>query len=334
MRRVTDALGNSAQPASEAEFGALDELLSTVAQEYSLRARAEFARLVASSVTHFSESARQFALDEIEISEPVLLHSETLSDDILIKVANERSQAHKLAVTKRASVSAAVSHALVEHGSDDVVASLLKNDRAQIGERTYDKVLKRAENNPAIQTPLVRRDGVPLDILHGLYQQVESRLRGEILAKFNGASAQELERAFKRSRERVTNIYASIPEDMPAAHKRLRSLQMTGQLKPTILPTLLREGAKSRTVFKLTLAQLTDVEYHVVDRALEAGDLDTLALLCRGARIDRDLFTSLAIVLDRSAEGLAGVAKFGELFDSVPVEAAQRAIRFWKVRSV
>ena len=67
---------------------------------------------------------------------------------------------------------------------------------------------------------------------------------------------------------------------------------------------------------------------------MEANDLDTLALLCRGARIDRGLFTSLAIVLDRSAEGLAGVEKFGEIYDSVPVEAAQRAIRFWKVRNV
>lgn len=333
MRQVTDALGDSEQSFSEAEFGALDALLSTVAREYSTRVRAEFAQLVASNATRFSESARQFALDEIEVSEPILLHSKALPDDVLITVAREKSQAHKLAVTKRHNVSAAVSHALVEHGDNDVIRSLLRNDRAQIGEHTYDKVLTRAETDPTIQTPLVRRQGVPLDILHELYQKVEGQLRGDILTKFNGASEYELEQAFKRSRKRITNRYVSSPEDMPAARKKLESLQMSGRLKPTILPTLLREGAESRTLFKLTLAHLTDVEFHVVDRTLEAGDLDTLALLCRGAQIDKELFTSLALGLDRSTEGLAAVTRFGELYDSVPVAAAQRAIRFWKVRN-
>lgn len=333
LRRVTGALSDSAQPGSEAEFRELDKLLSQVAREYAVQVRTEFAQLVASSVTRFCESAEQFAMDDIAVAEPVLRNAGGLSDDILIRVAREKSQAHKLAVTKRHNVSVAVSDALVEHGDDNVVASLLENATAQIAEHTYDKVMVRAEENPALQAPLIRRESVPLDLLHNLYQRVEAQLRGEIVAKFGSASPDDLERAFKRSRERVSNNYTSLPEDMPAARKRLRSLQMSGKLAPAILPTLLREGGPSRTVFGLALAQLTDVEFHIADRVQAARDLDTLALLCRGARFDKGIFTSLAIILSPSSEGLAGVEKFNELYDAVPVEAAQRAMRFWKLRA-
>jgi uncharacterized protein (DUF2336 family) len=333
LRRVTDALSDVAHPPSEAEFAALDGLLSKVANEYSVQVRAEFAHLVASSGARFAESAEQFALDDIEIAEPVLRHSEALPEPVLIKVASEKSQAHKLAVTKRSSVSEAVSHALVEHGNDDVLVSLLANERAQIAENTYDRVLRRAETSPVIHGPLVRRGGVPVDILHSLYQQVESQLRTEILAKFEDASPEDLEKAFKRSRERLTSSYAFAPDDMPAARKRLRALQMSGQLKPAVLPGLLREGPTSRTAFKLVFAHLADVETDVVDRAVETGDMDALALLCRGARFEKGLFTSMAVALDPSAQGLGATQEFGELYEAVPVEAAQRALRFWKVRN-
>ena len=43
LRQVTSALGRSAEPASEVEFAQLDSVLSTVAQEYSVEVRTEFA---------------------------------------------------------------------------------------------------------------------------------------------------------------------------------------------------------------------------------------------------------------------------------------------------
>ena len=60
----------------------------------------------------------------------------------------------------------------------------------------------------------------------------------------------------------------------------------------------MREGPGSRTAFKIALARLTDVEFDLVQRVVEGKDLDTLALLCRGANFNRPLFVSLAIALD------------------------------------
>ena len=330
LRTVTDAL--SRHP-SDAEFAELDGILSAVAQEYSLQVRAEFARLVAASPTRFRDTSEQFALDEIAVAAPVLRHSQTLSEETLLKVAAGKSQAHMLAVTQRGSVSKKVSHALVARGDDAVVTSLLSNEGASIADETYEVVASRAETSPALQGPLVRRRDVPLDLLNGLYQTVEAGLRCEILRKFQAVSATELEKAFERSRTRVTSHYRALPEDFVQARVRVGALEATGKLTQAVLTSLLREGPGGRTTFKLAFARLTDVEFDVVDRAVEAADLDTVALLCRGARFDRALFVALAVGLDKTDRGLAAADAFGDLYESVPIDAAQRALRFWKVRA-
>lgn len=334
LRKVTDALTNNARQPSEEEFAQLDQVLSLAASEYSVQVRTEFARLVAASVTRFCHASEQFAMDDIEVAMPVLRHSQALTEEALLRVVAEKGQAHLLAVTKRDTVSTRVSEALVSKGSDEVVSSLLANARAQISDSTYEAVARRAETSKMLQAPFVRRQGVPIDLLNDLYMKVEKELRQEIVKKFDSVPPAELEKAFERSRAKVTTAFRQVPEDMALARKRLSLIESNKQLQPQILPTLLREGKESRTTFKLALASLVDVPFDVIEPAVETPDIDTLALLCRGASFDRGLFVTIAIGLDASEKGLGRAEEFGKLYESVPVQAAQRALRFWKVRGV
>jgi len=221
----------------------------------------------------------------------------------------------------------------VERGGDEVVSSLLRNEGADIADTTYDMVMERADASPLLQEGLVRRKSVPLDLLNALYLKTEAGLRQEIMAKFGQVEPAELEKAFERSRFRLTNRYRQLPEDIAAARKNLAALEAKRQLVPATLVSLLREGASVRTTFLLAFAKLVDVEFEVIQRTVEGPDLDTLALLCRGTGFDRGLFVTLAVMLDKSGGGLGKAEEFGALYESVPVQAAQRAIRFWKVRT-
>jgi uncharacterized protein (DUF2336 family) len=173
---------------------------------------------------------------------------------------------------------------------------------------------------------------VPIPLLNDLYMSVEKSLREEILTKLGEVPAEEIERAFKKNRKALTKLYGDTPADMDAAMKRVDLLVRQGGLVPPVLVTLLREGSGARTAFKAAFARLVDVDFDLVQRAVDGGDLDTIALLCRGAGFDRALFVSLAIGLDGKDRALGGADEFGRLYQSVPVEAAQRAVRFWKVR--
>jgi uncharacterized protein (DUF2336 family) len=330
MREVTAVLDMHSH-STLAELKGVDEMLASVASQFSSQVRREFARLVATGISGFECFTEKLALDEVDVSSQILRHSRIISKHVLLKVIKEKTDDHRMHITGRGDLCEDLSDALVQHGGDEVVVALLKNETAQIAVNTYDTVAKRAETSTVLQSPLVRRKGVPLDVLQELYLQVEGELRQEIVAKFGAVAPEELERAFARSRDRVSRTYRAMPDDFAAASQRIDDLQKRVALTPPALVTLLREGPQSRTAFKLGLARLTDVEFDIVDRAVEARDLDTIALLCRGTSLERALFVAFAIALSPDA-AMQNAEEFARMYESVPVQAAQRALRFWKVR--
>jgi uncharacterized protein (DUF2336 family) len=257
LREVTSVLDVHSH-CTLAELNGIDEMLAAVASQFSTQVRREFARQVATSISGFGCFTEQLAMDEIEVSTVILQHSRSITNDVLLKVIKEKSDAHRMQVTARADLSEDVSDALVQHGSDEVAIALLKNETARIAVDTYEAVAKRANTNSALQSPLVRRKGVPLDVLQELYLQVEGELRQEIVSKFGEVAPDELERAFARSRKRITKTHRAIPADFSVASQRVDDLQKRNALQPPILVTLLREGPQGRTAFTLALARLTE----------------------------------------------------------------------------
>jgi uncharacterized protein (DUF2336 family) len=331
LRRVTGAMAGGAPQGQDPVL--FDHLLAGVAADYSAQVRADLARLIAGN-DMFAAAAQLFAMDDqIEVAAPVLKHSRALTEETLLKVIQNKSQDHMMAVTGRRQISPVVSHALVERGNDAVVGSLLANDNASIAPDTFDVVAQRAQTSAVLQSPLVKRRDVPLEMLNHLYHQVEAKVRREIMEKFSHVPADEVESAFRRNRGRAAAVYGGAPADMAAAKLRVGVLNKHGDLKPPVLVSLLREGPSARTAFMLAFANLVDVEFNLVQRAVEEQNLDTVALLCRGADFQRALFVALAIALDGKDQGLAGADEFGRMYESVPVVAAQRALRFWKVRA-
>ncbi len=328
LRKVTDAMAGD-----EDEVAKLDEILAGAAADYAVQVRSELAKLVAGAPA-FGRTASLFALDDIEVAAPILRKSRALSDTTLLKVIAKNSQAHMMAVTQRQDISPEVSHALVEAGDDDVVVSLLANDTARIAHDTFEAVTARAQNNITLQAPLVRRRDVPVEMLTDLYLKVENGLRLEILTKYNTVSATEIDKAFQRSRSRVGKTSDGLPPDFRAAQAKIDDLTRRGFLTPPGLATLLREGAGSRTAFNIAFAQLADVEFDLVQRTVASRDLDTVALLCRGAGFDRALYLTIAIALwDGKGRSGPTAEELSALYETVPVQAAKRAVRFWKART-
>jgi uncharacterized protein (DUF2336 family) len=333
LRQVTEALDAPGQTArSPEEIAQFDEALAAAAADYSKQVRAEIARLVASQAG-LSKVAESFAFDDIEVAGPILRRSSALSEATLLKVVHGQSQEHLMAVSKRAHVSETLSQALVDKGDDHVVSSLLANDQAQIGLETYDRIAQRAETSAALQAPLVRRQGVPPELLNTIYLKAEASLKREILAKMENIPAADMEAAFARSRARVTDQYAR-PADFQAQQRRIDAMDYAGTLKPATLVKLLREGKASRTAFTIALARICDMAVELVERVVENHDIDTVALLCRGSGVERAVFVTLAVALDADPNrALAGATHFMALYDSVPPAAAERALRFWKIKA-
>lgn len=331
LRQITDVFLADPPERTDRESELFDEIVNAVAADLETQVRVELARKVAVSNVPVHRTARRLAMDVIEVARPVIETSKSLSEADLLEVIKAKSQDHMLAVTKRPDIGENVSSALVAKGEDRVVVSLLENRTAKMDRETYQRVAERAEVNPVLHAPFVRNAQVPLDLLNNVYLRVEHDLRREIMRKFHGVSPAELEAALEASRNHLSSAYGALPDDFQIAKDQIAALEKKAALAPPVLVQLLREN--KRTAFLLAFAKLVDVEFELGRRLVDTNDIDALAMLCRGAGFERGLFVTLCITIMNDGAGLSKAEKYSQLYEQVPVAAAQRALRFWKVRT-
>jgi uncharacterized protein (DUF2336 family) len=333
LRQITDKFLAEGRGHAPSDAAMLDELVSAVSDDLSHQVRVELAANIARSAIPLKQTTRKLATSHIDVAHPVLIHSKALSEADMLHVIGNTSQDHMLALTARPDIGEKVARALVHKGEDHVVVSLLQNKQARIDSETYEAVAERAQKSEVLHAPFVRRQGVPLHLLNDLYLKVELKLRREILHTYGQVPKAELDSAFEKSRARLSTAYTGLPSDYDAAVKRIGEMEKKNALKPPTLVTLLRERDKSHTAFYVAFARLAGVEYSLVQHFVEAPDLDAIALLCRAANFDKALFVTLAMMIVGSDRRMGNVEEYGKLYEEVPLVAAQRALRFWKVRS-
>ncbi|HYM17949.1 MAG TPA: DUF2336 domain-containing protein [Micropepsaceae bacterium] len=331
LREVTDAFTADESARTQENWAEFDKILASVAQDLETSVRTELARKIAANPSQFGRTARNLAFDEIAVARPVIESSRALSENDLLALIAEKSQDHMMAVTRRGDISEKVSDALVERGEDHVVESLLKNENARIAASTYERVAERAEKNSVLEAPLVRRKSIPLDLLSDLYLKVKAELRQEILSRYGNVSATDLEAAFERGRKRMMKEYGALPEDFEVSRGRIDGMRRRGELKPSLLVRLMREG--KRTEFIFAFATLTGTDYRLVNRLVEREDVDGIAILSRAVDFDRALFVTVALMIVGEEHRMSHAEVFGKLYQKITVDAARAVVRFWKVRA-
>ncbi len=331
LMQVTDAFLSQPGARSNQESKLFDEVFGIIAGDLELQVRAELAHRIAASSAPVGPTARRLAMDAIEVARPIIQKSPALTEQDMLDVIGEKGPDHQIAVARRPQISEAVSSALVAQGNDTITHALLENATAQVGRETFERIAKRAEANSRLHAPFVKNRHVPLDLLNDIYLQVGDRLRQEILTRFHGVSEAELNAALEISRKRLWAAYGALPADYESAEKYVTALARGGAVKPSVLVELLREGRK--TAFLILFSREVETEFGFAAQLVSTRDIDALAMLCRCAGFDRALFVTLCILIGGEDYAMSKAEAFGQLYERVPVAAAERAVRFWKVRT-
>src|SRR5581483_9912808 len=117
----------------------------------------------------------------------------------------------------RRRVEAPVAAALVEVAREPVVAKLVSNPGAEIGEQTLHRVIDRFGTSEAMQEPLIQRSALPVTVAERLVTCVADHLRGYLLAK-HGISPDVAADIVLQSRERATvGLAMGVADDALAA---------------------------------------------------------------------------------------------------------------------
>jgi uncharacterized protein (DUF2336 family) len=330
LREATDLFFDTASDRTSRETQLFDDVLRTVAKDMQESVLTELAERFADSQDAPIQLLHDLAFNSIKVAEPILKRSPLLKEDMLVKLVSEQSQEHIRAIAQRDTVSPRVSDAIVRVGDDDALDTLLRNAGARIERKAMERVVDRARDNEKLHKGVVGRHDIPLDLLNEMYFVVEQSLRTAILERNASVDPAELDQALARARSRAAAHQATISEEMRQAQKFIEQKRRSGELKAPLLVSLYRDG--KIPAFKFGLAEIVGLDYDTTDAIIARADMEGLAMICRAANIERPLFVTLAVLCCGGNDAMNQAEHFGRLYSSVPVEAAQRAMRFYKVR--
>jgi uncharacterized protein (DUF2336 family) len=160
---------------------------------------------------------------------------------------------------------------------------------------------------------------------------VSGQLKAFILEKTANIDPAELDTALANAERRAARRLKMTPSPETVAERFIEEKAQKRELNEIFLTGLLRE--RRMPEFVAGFARMTGVDKHTARHLLAEKGHEGLALATRAAGFDRSTFSTIILLIDPSAQRTpVEVTKKLGLYDKIPIETAQRILRFWKVR--
>ncbi|MEQ9643118.1 MAG: DUF2336 domain-containing protein [Alphaproteobacteria bacterium] len=292
---------------SDSERDLAADIFRALLGDAAQRVRAALSDSLKSSPDVPRDVALTLAADVAEVATPMLKWSEVLTDEDLLAVVRDKSSAHQVAIAQRDIVSAGLADALAETHDENVVATLIGNDGADIAETTLQKVLDEYADSDAVKAPMAHRRTLPLTVSERLVTLVSDQLREHLVTHhaLPGDLATDL---VLESRERATVSLTGDGAGRMDVAELVRHLARNQRLTPTI--TLRAVCMGDMAFFECALAELCGIP--VVNAAQLINDEGPRGLkaVCKRAGIPKEMFkfivAAVEVAKDTADDGLPG----------------------------
>jgi uncharacterized protein (DUF2336 family) len=266
--------------------------------------------------------------DDITVAGPLLALSRRLDDATLVEIAENKGQAHLLAIAGRSEIGEAITDVLVKRGDREVVRNVADNHYARLSETGFSTLVKRAEGDGVLAEKVGQRPDIPPHLFRALLMQATDLVQKRLLSKARPETAAEIRRVLAKV---SSEIGAKAPRrDYTEAQRTVAAMQQAGLLNERELASFAREKCFEETVVSLSV--LCAVPLDVVDRLITGERSDPVLILCRAA--DFGWQTVRAIIQSRPGKGTSNQSLDEAManFERLSVSTAQRVVSFWQVR--
>jgi uncharacterized protein (DUF2336 family) len=249
------------------------EALSVLAMDQIVRVR----ETMASAFKHMDgipvDVIKALAVDsEVSVSIPVLEHSPILTDEILLEIIEDGTVSDNLcAISRRKTISEAVSGAVVYTNDVSAIGELLNNSSAQIQEEVLDSLIDRAADIDIWHEPLVKRPTLPPNapqklahfIAEQLFETLKSRedMDEKALAQVESVVRNRLENGGA-----VSTSHGGVFDYLngPVSMELVDRLMASGGLHKSVISSALQ--AEDHSFVLAALIKLSDLDEAVVKR--------------------------------------------------------------------
>jgi uncharacterized protein (DUF2336 family) len=277
--------------------------LEALADDQMPRVRAVLAEELKSSPYVPKSVVDKLARDaETLVSIPILQYSPLLNDADLCEIIATGVTSQALsAIARRATVSAPVSDAIVSTLDIPAVAALLANPRAEIREKTLDRIIAAAKNVVEWHEGLVFRPDLSIRAARRISGFVASALV-EKLAERNDLGEDVATRLAQNLRHRITQRPVEV--ELSTAQEEVEALASTGKLDEAAVAQAIAAG--KREFVHHALARLSGLSVAAVTRLFASRSGNAVVALAWRAKLSTGMAMKLQTQFARlPAEKLA-----------------------------
>lgn len=331
LRRVTDLFLVAPAKLNAEQIGVFDHVLAHLAQRVETKARAELAKRLAPIEQAPEDVIQRLARDEeITVAGPVLTQSTQLSSTDLIEIAQEKSQAHLLAIAGRERLEEKLTDVLVNRGNSGVVHALATNSGAAFSQAGYSKLVDRADRDDALAEVLGRRPDMPLQLFRELLLRATGVVRTRLLASAS-ADKQDVIRQVLVDVSDEVGRDAPMARNLENAQRLVQIMREEGRLNEAELLKFAQEEKYEEVVAGIAL--LCAVPFDLVDGLMHGERADAMLVPCKAAGLG---WATVRAIIELRDANRAISKQETELaateFNKLSAPTAARVLRFWQVR--
>ena len=298
VRHVTDLFIVSSPQCREAEIELFDDVLTRLAAEIEVSARALLAVRLAPIDNAPPRIIRTLAFDdEIDVAGPVLSYSDKLDEAALVENARTKSQDHLLAISRRRSLGENVTDILVERGNREVVQATAENPGARFSDAGFGRLVLRAADDERLAACVGLRPDIPRHHFMQLLSKASQAVRTKLEAADPRRSG-DIRHAVAEIASRIQSKAGAHTHDYAAAMATVSNLVATNSLTAQAVEGFAKSGLFEETT--AALAVMCDLPTLVVERAMAHDGTEPVLILCKAAGLP---WASTKVVLRLAAGG-------------------------------
>ncbi len=328
LRRITTLFLDGAALFSDDHVALFDDVIGCLIEEIEAKALAELARRIAPVPNPPANVVKSLAEnDDIAVAGPVLTQAR-LGEGELIRIAENKSQAHLMALAARASLSEALSDIVVLRGDRDVSRSVAANQQAKLSEDAFTTLVKRAEEDGVLAEKVGLRTDIPPRLFRQLLMQASDVVQKRLLAQAKPETRAEIRRILAKVTDEVAARAA--PRNYTAALAHVRALHKERKLTEADIAEFAKSGKYEETI--AALATFCAVPVEVVDRLMSGERPDPVLILARAASFGWNTVREVMNARPGPKPTNQTLEAARENFERLTSATAQRVVRFWQVR--
>jgi len=328
LRGITTLFLDSAPNLHAKHIALFDDVIGCLVDEIEAKALAELARRIAPVVNAPAGVVSTLAQsDDIAVAGPILKQAR-IADHDLMYIAENKSQAHLLAISTRQRVDEALSDILVARGDREVARSIANNRHAELSDNAFTTLVKRAEEDSVLAEKVGMRTDIPPRLFRQLLMRASEVVQKRLLAKAKPETQTDIRRVLAQVTDEVAAKAA--PRNYAATLAAVRALHSQHKLKETDIAEFAKSGKYEETI--ASLAILCAVPVEVVDRLMNGERNDPVLILARANGFGWSTVKAILNARAGAKPSPHALDVVRDNFERLTVTTAQRVVRFWQVR--